>query len=63
MLRQVIEMRVRQGLDVDREMRFKQAIREISYINEDGQRVFPPLTQKQYEEFMKHADEVAKKWL
>lgn len=56
-------MRVRQGLDVDREMRFKQAIREISYINEDGQRVFPPLTQKQYEEFMKHADEVAKKWL
>ena len=61
MLRQVIEMRVRNMLDP--EMRFKRAIREISYINEDGQRVFPPLTQKEFKEFMKHADEVAKKWL
>ena len=54
-------MRVRNMLDP--EMRFKRAIREISYINEDGQRVFPPLTQKEFKEFMKHADEVAKKWL
>ena len=61
MLRQIIEKRVRNTLDT--ELRFKRAIRKISYINEDGQRVFPPLTQKKFKEFMKHADEVAKKWL
>lgn len=61
MLRQVIEMRVRNMLDT--EMQFKKVIREISYINEDGKRVFPPLSQKKFKEYMKHADEVAKKWL
>lgn len=63
MLRQAIEMRVSRNT-VAKQMKFRDIIRKeaIDY-TETSFASNCRMTQKQFEEAMKHADEVAKKWL
>lgn len=65
MLRQVYEYRVRgYPTTAEREIEMRLMIDRLhkNFFDESGQPK-SRLTQKQFEEYMKHADEVAKKWL
>ena len=65
MLRQVYEYRVHgypTTAEHEIEMRLMSDRLHKNFFDESGQPK-SHLTQKQFEEYMKHADEVAKKWL